>query len=113
MGGRDFGPAQQALLSSQGFLSIDGTFEVGCVLFDEMRHYHPLERFIESRVPALVVHGDRDSAVSYDIALAAAQARGGCEFHTVVGSDHGFDTREREDEAIAVTVSWLSRQYGG
>lgn len=36
-----------------------------------------------------------------------------CEFHTVVGSDHGVDSREREDEAIAVTVSWLSRQYGG
>jgi alpha-beta hydrolase superfamily lysophospholipase len=111
-GVENFGPSQQALLSSQGFLSIDGTFEVGCVLFEEMRHYRPLERFIGSRVPALVVHGDRDEAVSYDIAYAAAHARGECEFHTVAGSDHGFDSREREDEAIAVTVSWLSRQCG-
>lgn len=64
-----------------------------------------------SRVPALLVYGDRDSTVSYD---SAAQTRGGCEFHTVAGSDHGFGSREREDEdeAIAVTVSWLSRQYG-
>lgn len=112
-GVENFGPPQQALLSSQGFLLLDGTFEVGRVLFEEMRHYRPLERFIGSRVPALLVHGDRDSAVSYDIAFAAAQARYGCEFHTVAGSDHGFDTREREDEAIAVTMSWLSQQYGG
>lgn len=61
--------------------------------------------------PALLVYGDRDSTVSYD---SAAQTRGGCEFHTVAGSDHGFGSREREDEdeAIAVTVSLLSRQYG-
>jgi hypothetical protein len=45
-------------------------------------------------------------AVSYDIARAVAQTRG-CDFHTVAGSDHGFDSREREDEAIAVTISWL------
>lgn len=111
-GVENFGPAQQALLSSQGFFLIDGTFAVGRVLFEEMRHYHPLEQFAKSRVPALVVHGDRDSAVSYDIARAAAQARG-CDLHTVAGSDHGFDSREREDEAIAVTVSWLIDQYRG
>lgn len=64
-------------------------------------------------MPALVVHGDRDSAVPYDIARAAAEDRGGCEFHAVRGSDHGFDTRKREDEAIAVTVSWLNRQCEG
>lgn len=112
-GVENFGPPQQSLLSSQGFLSIDGTFEMGRVLYEEMRHYDLLERFIRSQVPALVVHGDHDSAVSYDIAFAAAQARVACEFHTVAGSDHGFDTREREDEAIAVTVSFLSQQYGG
>lgn len=111
-GVENFGPAQQALLSSQGFLLIDEAFAVGRVLFEEMRHYHPLEPFIKSRVPALVVHGDRDSAVSYDVARTATKARG-CDFHTVGGSDHGFDSREREDEAIAITVSWLIRQYEG
>jgi len=41
-----------------------------------------------------------------DIARAAAQTRG-CDFHTVLGSDHGFDTEAREDEAIEVTLAWL------
>ncbi|MGH3670264.1 MAG: alpha/beta hydrolase family protein [Pseudonocardiaceae bacterium] len=105
----NFSLAQQALLSSQGFLLIDGTFALGRVAFEEMQHYHPLEQFIRSRVPAMVVHGDRDAAVSYDIACRATEVRG-CDFHTVEGSDHGFDSREREEEAIAVTVSWLIRQ---
>lgn len=56
--------------------------------------------------PSLVVHGERDSYVSYDIARAAAAWRR-CTFRTVADSDHGFDTWEREEEAIDVTVSWL------
>jgi hypothetical protein len=58
----------------------------------------------------LVVHGDRDTYVSYDIARAAAD-RPSSAFHTVAGSDHGFDSREREDEAIEATVGWLVRQH--
>jgi fermentation-respiration switch protein FrsA (DUF1100 family) len=100
------------LLASQGFFSVEGTFEVGRVLFEEMRRYRPVDGFIDSRMPALVVHGDRDSAVPYDVAQAAANARVSCDFHTVHGSDHGFDSRAHEDEAIAVTVSWL-REHGG
>lgn len=103
----NFGPAQQALLASQGYFSIEGTFEVGRVMFEEMRHYRPIDNFVSSRVPALMIHSDRDSAVPYDIARAAADTRGGCDFHAVHGSDHGFDAREHEDEAITATISWL------
>jgi uncharacterized protein len=106
----NFGPAQQQLLGEQGYLLVDGEFELGWVLFQEFRHYRPLECFEASRVPALVVHGDRDTYVSYDIARTAAD-RPGCAFHTVAGSDHGFDSREREDEAIEATVGWLVRQH--
>jgi pimeloyl-ACP methyl ester carboxylesterase len=106
----NFGPTQQRLLGEQGYLVVDGEFALGRVLFEEFRHYRLLECFEASRVPALVVHGDRDTYVSYDIARAAAD-RAGCAFHTVAGSDHGFDSREREDEAIEATVGWLVRQH--
>jgi pimeloyl-ACP methyl ester carboxylesterase len=109
----NFGPAQQELLASQGFFSVEGTFEVGPVMFEEIRRYRPIDDFHTSRVPALVVHGDRDSAVPYDVARAAADARDGCEFHTVRGSDHSFDGREHEEEAIASTISWLIKWHGG
>jgi pimeloyl-ACP methyl ester carboxylesterase len=94
----------------QGYLLVDGEFELGWVLFQEFRHYRPLECFQASRVPALVVHGDRDTYVSYGIARAAAD-RPGCVFHTVAGSDHGFDSRGREDEAIEASLGWLVRRH--
>lgn len=110
-GRENFGLAQQELLSSQGFLLVDGEFELGRVLFEEFRHYQPADYFAAGSVPSLVVHGDRDTAVSYETARQAAVSRPGCVFHTVAGSDHGFDSREREDEAIDVTVDWLTDQY--
>lgn len=107
-GKENFGPEQQRLLQERGYLVLDGEFEVGRVLFEEFRRYRPLDCFLESRVPGLLVHGDRDGAVSYEIARSSAVARGHCDVHTVAGSDHGFDTREREDEAITATVDWLT-----
>ena len=110
-GTENFSAEQQKLLSSQGFLVMDGEFEVGRVLFEEFHHYQPLDYFVASSAPALVVHGDQDSYVSYDIARAAASGRGSCAFHTVAGSDHGFDSREQEDEAIEVTVDSLLNEH--
>lgn len=109
-GRENFGPAQRELLRSQGFLRIDGTFRMGRVMFEETRHYRPLDYFLASRVPSLIVHGDRDSAVSYDIAKDTAGRHFDCAFHTVAGSDHGFDGPEHENEAIETTAAWLTRR---
>lgn len=106
-GQENYSAARQSLLHSQGFLTIDEEFEAGRVLFEEFRHYEPLPYLAASPIPALVVHGDRDSAVSYEIAKHAAATRPNTDFHTVRGSDHGFDTRQREDEAVETTTEWL------
>lgn len=107
----NFSAAQQERLRRDGRLLIDGEFAVGWVLWEELRRYRPVEPFTESKTPALVVHGDRDSYVSYGIARDAALGRTGCDLHTVAGSDHGFDSRAREDEAIDVTVEWLAQLH--
>ncbi|USX56442.1 alpha/beta hydrolase [Lentzea sp. HUAS12] len=106
-GNENFNSCQQKNLHARGFLFIDGEFRLGRVMFDEFSRYQPGQDFVHDTRPALVVHGDRDSYVSYDIARDSANARPNCDFHTVVGSDHGFDSTEREDEAIKVTVDWL------
>jgi alpha-beta hydrolase superfamily lysophospholipase len=111
-GKENYSPDQQKLLSTQGFLVVDDEFEVGRVLFEEFHCYEPLKCLVASPVPALVVHGDRDSAVSYEIAREAAAARPDTDFYTVRGSDHGFDTREGEDEAVMVTAEWLTNNDG-
>ncbi|WP_067904121.1 alpha/beta hydrolase [Nocardia vaccinii] len=104
----NFGTTQQETLHNRGFLLVDGQFELGRVLFDEFARYQPLEEFLAAEVPALIVHGDQDTAVSYPIAAEAVAVRPDTVLHTVVGSDHGFDSRERENEAISVTVNWLA-----
>ncbi|WP_020499987.1 alpha/beta hydrolase [Sciscionella marina] len=106
----NYSPEQQARLHSRGSLFIDGEFELGRVMWSEFGHYNPADEFTRSRVASLVVHGDRDTAVSYEIAKTAAAEKSGCQFHTVTGSDHGFDTRAHEDEAIAATIAWLTEK---
>ncbi|GHH62495.1 alpha/beta hydrolase [Lentzea cavernae] len=106
-GEENFSVDQQAHLRTRGFLLIDGEFRLGRVMFAEFSRYQPVQDFVRDGRPALVVHGDRDSYVSYEVARDAAAARANCDFHTIAGSDHGFDSREREDEAIKVTVDWL------
>ncbi|MGH3952223.1 MAG: alpha/beta hydrolase, partial [Pseudonocardiaceae bacterium] len=110
--GKDnFGAEQQQALRREGSLLVDGEWKLGRVLFDEMRLYDPQSPLLTSSVPTLAVHGDRDTYVPYDVTKAVAAQRPGTELHTVAGSGHGFDTREREDEAIAVTVDWVARRF--
>jgi uncharacterized protein len=104
-GRHHFPPAQQELLTKQGFILVNGTFEPGWVLFEELRHHDPTARFLDSTVPTLVVHGDKDSVVSYEIARDVAAQRASCRLHTVIGADHGFDNQE--DEVVDAVLSWL------
>ena len=103
----NFGPAQQRLLHSQGHLLVDDEYALGRTLFEEFKHYQPADDLLATTVPALIVHGDKDTAVSYDISKTTAATHANCTLHTIAGSDHGFDSRSREDEAIDTTVNWL------
>lgn len=111
-GKENFGPEPRQRLAKDCFLTVDGSFEMGSVLFDEFCRWDPRTAFSESTVPSLVVHGDHDSAVSYKIARDATRERSNSSLYTIAGSDHGFNSRKREEEAIAVTADWLMIQYG-
>jgi alpha-beta hydrolase superfamily lysophospholipase len=112
-GVENFGPAQQELLHSQGYLLVDGEFALGRTLFEEFRHYQPMDDFLARDLPSLIVHGDKDASVSYDIARSAAESHPNCTLHTVEGSDHGFDSPSRESEAIDATAEWLLQHHAG
>jgi pimeloyl-ACP methyl ester carboxylesterase len=96
-------------LDEQGYVDVDGSFRLGPVLFAEMSSYSPLDAFLGSKLPALVVHGDRDESVSYDIARRACEERAGAEFITVHDSDHGFD--DHEDVPIESTLAWINERF--
>ncbi|GAA3762454.1 alpha/beta fold hydrolase [Spinactinospora alkalitolerans] len=107
-GRENFGADGRRAVREQGYLLIDGEFRLGRVMWEEFHHYRPADAFAADGTRALVVHGDRDTYVSFDIAKAAALSRPDTAFHTIAGSDHGFDTPEFEDEAIATTTAWLA-----
>src|SRR5699024_8991351 len=106
-GMENFGPEQQRELDTSGCLWIDGEFPISPIMWREFSLYDPFSAYTSSRVPSLVVHGDQDTYVSYGIAKAAVSSRNGADFHTIRGSDHGFDSTERENEAIRVSTDWL------
>jgi alpha-beta hydrolase superfamily lysophospholipase len=105
---RSFADAGRAALRARGFLRIDDGFQVGRVLYEEMCQLDPYTAFLESTLPTLIVHGDRDTYVPYDVARAAAAARPNTELRTIAGADHGFAAPDEEREALEATLAWLA-----
>jgi pimeloyl-ACP methyl ester carboxylesterase len=107
----NLGPQARQRLDQDRFVLIDGEFELGRKLFDEMGRLRPDQVFLSSRVPALVAHGDHDDVASPDVARRLAGSRLNCHFHPVWGADHGFDDRAHEDVVLDVTTSWLTARH--
>ena len=112
-GRQNFGKDSFQQLETRGYLLLDGTFETGRVLYEEMKRYNPYECFISSPVSSIIIHGDKDTYVPYDVSRVACQRHVNCNLFTIEGSDHGFDSKKREDTAIAITVEWLESIYPG
>jgi alpha-beta hydrolase superfamily lysophospholipase len=107
----NFGPAARRGLERDGYLTVDGEFELGRALFEEMRHHDPVTSLTRTDVPVLIVHGDQDDVASHDTALAVATAHRRNALHTIRGARHGFDVRSHEDEALEVTTDWILRRH--
>lgn len=107
----NFSQEAVAKLRTEGILLIDDEFELGWVAYDEIMLHDPLKAFLRSQVPSLIIHGDADTYIPYSVSSYAAKNHAACEMLTIEGSDHGFDTRAREDQAIEETVRWLNAFY--
>lgn len=110
-GEKNFSSQNVKQLMSQGYLLLDGEFEVGRTLYEEWKRLKPYEYFVRSRVPSIIIHGDKDTYVPYEVSKAMCKKHRNCTLITVKGSDHGFDKREHEDQAVELTVNWLAGIY--
>lgn len=110
-GQRNFNAEAVARLTSDGFLLLDGEYQIGRALYVELTAFDPLAHFVASPVRAAIVHGNRDTYVPYDVSVLAAQQHCACDLVTIEGADHGFDP-DKEDDAIARTIAWIDRVYG-
>lgn len=99
-------------LMSQGYFLLDGEFEIGRVLYEEWRYFKPYEFFIASATPSIIIHGDKDTYVPYEVSKVMCQRHQNCKLFTIKDSDHGFEKREHADEAIDITIDWIKSIYG-
>jgi pimeloyl-ACP methyl ester carboxylesterase len=88
-------------------VTVHENFHLDGQLFDEFDRYDPRAAFLAYRCPALVIHGDRDEHVSYEIARDTALARPDTELRTITGAGHGFRDPEWAEEVVSATVEWL------
>lgn len=98
-------------LRKDGYLLLDNSFEIGQVLYEEMKHYDPYRYFVQSSIPSIIIHGNKDTYVPYDVSSIACSEHSNCKMYTIEGSDHGFDSREKEDTAITITTQWLEELF--
>lgn len=96
------------MLDREGYMLLDGEFEVGRVLADEMGRLDPRPSIASSGLPLLIIHGDADRYVDYHVsATFAAHAK--AALVTIAGSDHGFDEPSDEATAVRETASWIGK----
>ena len=83
-------------LSGRGWLD-HGEFKIGPAMFNELLYMRPQAKVRDLGIPLLVIHGNKDSMVPYDIARRCAGEARDSEFVTVEGADHGFVHPDDED----------------
>jgi uncharacterized protein len=111
-GQRNFSPERVRQLETDGFLRLEQGFEIGRVLGEEIRRYQPVDAFLNSTLPAMIVHGDQDTYVPYAISQQVCKQRDQCELFTIAQCEHGFGDPVQSDQVLDITVKWLLQQMG-
>ncbi|MCI8444246.1 MAG: alpha/beta hydrolase [Clostridia bacterium] len=94
-------------LEELGYIYLDETFKVGYRLLDEMKTIFPYKILEHISIPTLVIHGNKDTYVSYDISKKYSEVNQWCDFVTVNNSEHGFGRIEEKKYVIQTIIKWL------
>ena len=95
-------------LNDDGYFRLDGKIKIGKQLFREIQKMKPYEELSKIRVPVLMIHGDSDHYVSYDISKKYSANLKTCDFVTISGADHGFDNPKDELMVVNIIKNWIS-----
>ena len=104
----NFTPKTLERLLSDGYMELDGTFQIGYALAEEMRVTDARHAFAAFPLRGLIIHGDQDQSVSHSEAATLASRNDRFRLVTIEGSDHGFSDSDYEAQAIQVTAAWLA-----
>ncbi len=112
-GMRNFTANARAEARDRGWLDIDGEFRVGSVFLNELERIPDLTGAPgELALPTLIIHGDRDTYVSYAASERAAERPAAVQLHTIHGSEHGFPEPEQERDARLRTTAHFRSTLG-
>jgi uncharacterized protein len=96
-------------IQHDGTFKIDGEFEVGIVFWEELHHFKPAASLLATVTPVLIIHGDHDDYVPFEVAQAFATKRRHTTFIPVPGADHGFPDDRDEKSVVQQTVDFIKR----
>lgn len=106
---KNFGPSNLDVGLNTGCLLIDDSFAIGRKFIEELRSGEPESKLASFQCPVLIIHGDADSYVSYDVAFTAAKNIGPqVRFETISGSEHGFGRPHEEAIVIRLTSDFFA-----
>ena len=83
-------------------------FKLGLELFKETYQFKPYENLINCDLPKLFVHGDKDSALPYELSEKVSKQCSNSIFKLIKNGEHTFmNSDEAINEAIDVTIEFI------
>jgi uncharacterized protein len=89
-----------------GYLNLDG-FTLGQPLIEEFSNHSPHDALSKTTTPTLIVHGDRDSKISFEIAQNASHELSHVRFTPIPNAEHGFAGHEKE--VFREVIAWTKK----
>jgi uncharacterized protein len=97
-------------LRKTGYITLEEGFKMKVEAVVEMSIFRPYETFNRLTIPTLVLHGDHDSKVPYNVTKSAVEKCPCVTFHTIHGAEHAFKTEEHERETFELTTDWICKE---
>ena len=86
-------------------------FRFGLELFKETYKYKPYESLMKCSLPKLFVHGDKDSALTYQLSEKVSNKCSNSIFKLIQNGEHTFmNSDETINEAIKVTMDFINNK---
>lgn len=96
-------------LEEKGWTEIGSRkFKLGKRLFEEMKRFYPYQSLREIDMPILIIHGDRDTHVSYEDSKKYVDYLKQGKLITIEGAEHGFqDNKEHRERVLEETLKFF------
>lgn len=99
-----FGPRAEESAAKRGYFNLE-EFKLSPKLLEEFRFIRPLEFLRESKIPTLILHGDKDTMVPYSVSADSVARSYSVTLHTLRDADHGYSHFEDETGLNPLSLS--------